>query len=58
MKSRSGIGAYILIILGIIFLLSNYGWLPRLGPLMARGWPVILILVGVFLLIRRSSGRW
>jgi uncharacterized membrane protein len=52
MKTRSKIGAYILIVLGIIFLLSNYGWLPNLGALMSKGWPVILILVGVFLLIR------
>ncbi len=58
MKSKSGIGAYILIGLGIIFLLSNLGWLPRLRPLMAQWWPVILIVVGVWLLLRhKSSGK-
>jgi hypothetical protein len=57
MRSRSGLGAYILIALGIIFLLSNLGWLPRLSPLLARGWPLILIIVGVLLLIRRSSHK-
>jgi len=56
MKSKSMIGAYILIGLGIIFLLSNLGWLPRLRPLMAQWWPLILIIVGILLLIRRSSG--
>ena len=56
MKSKSGIGAYILIGLGVIFLLSNLGWLPRLGPLMTKGWPLILIIVGILVLIRRSSG--
>jgi hypothetical protein len=57
MRSKSGLGAYILIALGIIFLLSNLGWLPRLSPLLARGWPLILIIVGVLLLIRRSSHK-
>jgi hypothetical protein len=55
MKSRSGRGAYLLIILGILFLLSNFGLLPRLGPLMSRWWPAILIVIGVSLLVRRSS---
>ena len=56
MKSRSKIGAYILIGLGIIFLLSNLGLLPRLRPLMAQWWPVILIIVGLWLLLRHKSG--
>ena len=56
MRSKSAIGAYILIGLGIIFLLSNHGLLPRLGPLMAQWWPLILIIVGILVLIRRSSG--
>ena len=55
MKSRSRLGAYILIALGVIFLLSNFGLLPRFGPLMAQWWPLIIILVGVLILIRRSS---
>jgi hypothetical protein len=55
MKSKSGLGAYILIALGIIFLLSNLGWLPHLGPLVAQGWPLILIMVGVFLLMRMKT---
>jgi hypothetical protein len=50
------IGAYILIGLGIIFLLSNLGWLPGLRTLMAQWWPLILIIVGILLLVRRSSG--
>jgi hypothetical protein len=56
MKSKSRIVAYILIGLGIIFLLSNLGWLPRLRPLMAQWWPLILIIVGVWLLLRHKSG--
>lgn len=51
MKSR--IGAVILIVLGVLFLLSNLGWLPRIGPLLAQWWPLILIAVGVYLLVQR-----
>jgi hypothetical protein len=56
MKPRSRVGAYILIGLGIIFLLSNLGWLPGLRAFMAHWWPLILIIVGILLLIKRSSG--
>ena len=55
MRSKSAIGAYILIILGIIFLLSNLGWLPPVRLLMSQWWPIILIIVGVLVLIRHSS---
>jgi hypothetical protein len=55
MKSRSRAVAYILIGLGIIFLLSNLGWLPRLRPLMAQWWPLILIIAGILLLLRHKT---
>ena len=45
MKSKSAIGPYILIGLGIFFLVSDLGW-----------WPYILIIVGILLLAKRSSG--
>jgi len=57
MKSKSATAAYILIGLGIIFLLANLGWIPPIRLLTAQWWPLILIIVGVFVLIRRSSGR-
>ncbi|HEX6018956.1 MAG TPA: DUF5668 domain-containing protein [Burkholderiaceae bacterium] len=47
------VGAVILIVVGTLFLLSNLGLLPRLGPLLAQWWPLILIVVGVSLLLRR-----
>jgi hypothetical protein len=53
MRSKSKIGALVLIGLGVLFLLSNLGWIPRLGPLFAQWWPLILIIVGVSLLVRR-----
>ncbi|MGZ3604238.1 MAG: LiaI-LiaF-like domain-containing protein [Thermodesulfobacteriota bacterium] len=55
MKSKSAIAAYILIGLGIIFLLANLGWIPPIRLLMAQWWPLILIIVGILVLIRRSS---
>ena len=53
MKPRSGIVAIVLIVLGALFLLSNLGVIPRLGALFTTWWPLILILVGVSLLLRR-----
>ena len=53
MQSKSKIGAVILIVLGVLFLLGNLGLIPRLGPLLAQWWPLILIIVGASLLVRR-----
>jgi hypothetical protein len=53
MRSRSGIAPIILIVLGVLFLMANLGWIPRLGPLLAQWWPLILVAVGVMLLLRR-----
>jgi lia operon protein LiaF len=53
MLFRSRVGALILIVLGVLFLASNLGWIPRLGPLLHQWWPLILIFVGVLLLVRR-----
>jgi uncharacterized membrane protein len=49
----SRFGAFVLIVLGVLFLLANLGYIPRLGPLLAHWWPLILIVVGVYLLVRR-----
>jgi len=55
MKCKSGIGAYVLIALGAIFLLSNFGLLPHL--FMKQWWPLVLVLVGILLLIRRGEAK-
>ena len=47
-------GAIVLIILGTLFLLSNLGVVPQLGPLLRQWWPLILIVVGVIMLVQRS----
>ncbi len=49
------IGAIVLIGLGVLFLLNtldvlDFDWI-------SRGWPVFLLALGVWLLIRRTSGR-
>lgn len=53
MFRKSLLAPLVLIGLGVAFLLSNLGWLPQLGPLFARWWPLILIAVGASLLLRR-----
>jgi LiaI-LiaF-like transmembrane region len=54
MRCNAYIGPLILIIVGTLFLLSNFGFIPHLGVLLARWWPLILIAVGVAQLLRRS----
>jgi uncharacterized membrane protein len=53
MRTTSKIGAVVLIVLGTLFLLSNLGLIPQLRPLLAQWWPLILIVVGVYLLARK-----
>jgi hypothetical protein len=54
MRSRSRTGAFILILIGTVFLLINLGVLPvaELKALLAQWWPLILILAGVAMLLR------
>lgn len=44
------IAAALLIIMGIYFLLENFGWIS--GSII---WPLALILLGIFLLVRRGQ---
>lgn len=54
-RSSSITGAVILIAIGTYFLLQKQGWLPNLGPLLSEWWPLILIVIGVSMLIRRRA---
>lgn len=54
MRPKPSIAAFVLITLGVIFLLSNFGVVPHIGLLLAKWWPAILIVVGIGLLVRRS----
>ena len=54
MHLRSRTGAIVLIVVGTLFLLSNLGVVPQLGPLLRQWWPLILIVIGGLMLIHRS----
>jgi hypothetical protein len=54
MLVRSRTSALVLIVLGTLFLLSNLGWIPQIGPLLRQWWPLILIIVGILMLVQRS----
>ena len=56
MRSNSNLGAYILIGVGVYFLLLKFGWIPHLGYLIAEWWPVVLIGIGVVMLVRNRAG--
>jgi hypothetical protein len=52
---KSNFHALVLILLGVLFLLSNFGMIPRIGPLFHQWWPVLLIIAGVYLLVKRGK---
>ncbi len=60
MRTHSSFGAIVLIVVGSVLLLVNLGILPvaELRALLARWWPLILILIGVWQLMRpRRDGQ-
>ncbi len=54
MRTHSRFGAIVLILVGGVFLLINLGFLPiaELRALLAQWWPLFLIVIGVWMLIR------
>jgi TM2 domain-containing membrane protein YozV len=50
-RRREPIGAVILIALGLLFLLGQFDWFS--GRVFEFGWPVLLIGLGVWLIVRR-----
>jgi hypothetical protein len=50
MKSKAG--PVLMIVVGVLFLLANLGWVPQLGPLLRQWWPVLLIALGVGMLVK------
>lgn len=53
--SRAPIGAIILIILGVLFLANEFDWFHFDW---GRFWPLILIAIGVFVLMKRTRRGW
>jgi len=52
-QERTPMGAIVLIALGIIFLLANFGLLHK--EWLLKGWPIALIALGVWILIDRMK---
>ena len=59
MARRSLAGPIVLIVLGIVFLLGNIGYLtwPSIGMLFARYWPLLIILWGLVKLLEHFRAR-
>jgi chromate transport protein ChrA len=57
MRTPSIVGPVVLIVIGLIFLLSNLGLIPHIGRLLLTWWPLILIVVGVSMLVERAVMR-
>ena len=51
--SNRVVGGLVLLGLGLIFLLSNFGYFP--SGLWGRWWPLILIAIGLIILLRRPE---
>jgi len=50
------VGALVLIVIGVLFLLQNLGYGGfDFGDLIRKWWPLILIAVGVGMLFKRSA---
>jgi len=47
------VGAYVLIALGVLFLLNTFGWF-HIGWIFRQLWPLILIALGVYVLMKRN----
>ncbi|MEO8716685.1 MAG: DUF5668 domain-containing protein [Burkholderiales bacterium] len=54
MRYRSHSTAIILIVVGGLFLLSNLGLIPHIGPMLRLWWPLILIVLGALMLVQRG----
>jgi hypothetical protein len=53
-RGRKPMGAVILIVLGVLFLLANFGLLRT--EWLTKGWPIGLIAIGVWILADRMKG--
>ena len=47
--------AIILIVVGAVLLAQKQGLVPALGPLFHSWWPLLLIIAGVVLLVRKRG---
>lgn len=54
MRTGSNVLAVVLILLGAYFLLEKRRLIPDFGPLFHDWWPVLLIVAGLIMIVRRS----
>lgn len=54
-QGRKPVGAVVLIILGVLFLLANFGLLR--SEVFSKGWPIGLIAIGIWILADRIKGH-
>ena len=54
-QRRTPMGAIVLIALGVIFLLANFGLLHK--EWLIKGWPIALVALGVWILMDRMKGN-
>ncbi|MHC1480620.1 LiaI-LiaF-like domain-containing protein [Frateuria aurantia] len=54
---RPSAAGIVLVVVGILFLLRNFGFDLHIGRLLTTWWPLILIVVGISMLFRDRSPR-
>jgi hypothetical protein len=54
---KGSVSGIILIVIGILFLMRNFGFNLHLGELFATWWPLVLVLLGVSMLFKNRSPR-
>jgi hypothetical protein len=54
-RHRGILGAVVLIFIGVVFLLERNGILDR--HMLSQWWPLLLIVIGGWLLVKRLNGR-
>ena len=52
---RSKFLAVILVVLGSLFLMSNFNLIPRVEHLFRQWWPLLLIVAGVSIFLNRGK---
>jgi len=57
MCSKTPIAAIALIVIGLFFLGRNLGWISDSTGLLRTWWPVILVVLGGFLLLKKRTPR-
>ena len=52
---KGSVSGIILIVIGILFLMGNFGFNLHLGELFATWWPLLLVALGISMLFKNRS---